>query len=126
VAVGALSSAAYPRGTTNTNARGNSAMRRWRKLMLLERDGDGHTARCHEPECRRLVDYYSMVVDCHPIPRVEGGTYDLKSTKQPEESNNKIHCVPCSHSQGGKLGTERKRAKAAAAVAELAVSFDVS
>lgn len=94
------------RGTTNTNSRGSAETRRWRKLMLLTRDGDGIVAPCRT--CGRLVGYHSMVVDCWPVPRCEGGRYDGKRTP-PEQSNNAVQCAPCSHAQGGALGTQRRR-----------------
>jgi len=102
----------HQRGTSNRNARGNAEMRAWRKRMQLERDGDGLTAKCDH--FATYVTFHTMVVDCWPVPRIDGGTYDLKRTRQPEESNNRVQCAPCSHRQGGVIGTERRRQRRAA------------
>ncbi|QFG11223.1 HNH endonuclease [Gordonia phage CloverMinnie] len=78
------------RGRRNSNDRGSAAARRARKQWLLDRDGDGTTAPCHE--CGAVVSFDTMCVDRHPIPGEQGGRYT--------RDNIAVHCVGCSGRQG--------------------------
>jgi hypothetical protein len=77
--------------------RGNSKDRRARKLFLLNKDGDGRNAPCHE--CGTVVDYDTMVVD-----RIDPGKFGGRYVR----GNIQIHCHPCSMKQGYALGMGAK------------------
>jgi hypothetical protein len=77
--------------------RGNSKDRRARKLFLLNRDGDGLTAPCHE--CGGAVDYDTMIVD-----RIDPGKFGGRYVRE----NIQIHCNTCSLHQGYVLGMGAK------------------
>lgn len=96
------------RGSSNADQRGNSEYRRKRKQLLLERDGDGTYAPCWE--CGDVLDFHTATVDCI-VPRCQGGTYGTLK----DLSNVRLHCHPCSRSQGGKLGTAIRMARRRAA-----------
>lgn len=94
------------RGTTNGNVRGNSVGRRRRRQWLLDTFGDGVTALCAlavPGRCLGQVDIDTMTVD-RIVPGAAGGTY-VRGNIQPA-------CAPCNQYTGGKLGYERKVARA--------------
>ena len=88
----------HPRGTTNSNDRGNTAQRRARKLGLLDDFGDGYTAPC--TYCRVELDYGTITVD-RIVPGCEGGTY-ARSNIQPA-------CMTCNSVEGNALRERRKQ-----------------
>lgn len=88
-----------PRGTSNSDQRGSSEDRRRRKQFLLDRDGDGVTARCYR--CPTILNFTTITVD-RIIPGCQGGTY--------RRSNIRPACAPCNESTGGKLGAARAKA----------------
>lgn len=92
---------ARPRGTTNQNARGNSADRRRRRQWLLDEYGNGTTVVCSM--CPTVLDINSVSVDCWPIPRCDGGTY--------AKNNTRPACGPCQSRQGGLMAQARRRAR---------------
>lgn len=95
----------HPRGTTNRNQRGSSEQRRARRAWLLEEFGDGETAPCaiqFDGRCLGTVDKVTMTVDRHPVPGVDGGTYDY--------DNIRPACGPCNSRSGTALREERRRA----------------
>ena len=94
------------RGTTNGNVRGNSVGRPLRRQWLLDTFGDGVTALCALAGPGRWlgqVDIGTMTVD-RIVPGAGGGTY-VRGNIQPA-------CAPCNQYTGGKLGYERKVARA--------------
>lgn len=69
-----MTSAANPRGTSNSNDRGGSEQRRRRKQWLIDEFGDGELVVCRL--CwRELLDFPSVTVDRFPVPGSEGGRY---------------------------------------------------
>lgn len=89
------------RGTSNTAIRGSAEDRRRSKRALLARDGDGTKAPCWE--CGTVVTFETMVRD-KIKPGRDGGRYVLR--------NLRVHCSPCSHLQGQRMGLEARRWKA--------------
>lgn len=83
----------------NSNQRGNTRQRKARKLWLLTTFGDGTKAPCWE--CGFLVTTDTIVVD-RIIPYIEGGTY--------RRNNIRVHCETCSHRQGQRITTQRRKA----------------
>lgn len=78
------------RGTTNRNARGNSADRRARRQFLLDKFGDGKTCVCSH--CSAVLDDSTITVD-RIVPGVLGGTY--------VRANIRPACGPCNSRLGG-------------------------
>jgi len=108
-----------PRGTTNTNDRGNTRDRRRRRFWLVATfradvdwtaDGEvpcgqGQPAcRCYR--CGTLLTVETVTVD-RRVPGVEGGTYWDKGNLRPA-------CGPCNSETGGALGAERKKVRVSA------------
>lgn len=60
------------------------------------------TPACRCWECGTLLTAKTVVAD-RIIPGSEGGTY--------RRDNLRPHCKSCSEQQGGRIGTERRRAK---------------
>jgi hypothetical protein len=89
------------RGNTNGNQRGNSADRRRRRQWLLDHFGNGTTAPCSM--CGRPQDINTVSVDCWPVPRCDGGTYD--------KTNIRPACDSCQARQGGLMAQARRRAR---------------
>lgn len=85
------------RGTTNTNARGNTRDRATRRRWVLREFGDGTKAPC--VRCGVLVDADTLYVD-RIVPGVEGGRY-VHGNIQP-------HCGPCSSETGAELSLRRR------------------
>lgn len=94
------------RGTSNTNARGNSADRARRRLYLINQYGDGETAPCDF--CGEPLTVDSVTVH-RVVPGIEGGTY--------RRSNIRPACMTCNSRDGQALSVERNRARAAERVA---------
>lgn len=89
--------ASHPRGTSNTNVRGNAKQRRARKVWLLATfDTDLGPAlarcalRCHR-DCTGTVTYETMQVD-RIVSGLAGGTY--------RRDNIQPACGPCNHQKG--------------------------
>lgn len=94
----------HPRGTTNRNQRGSSHERRVRRQWLLDTYGDGETAPCSiawDEHCLGDVDATTLTVDRHPVPGVDGGTYD--------KNNIRPGCGPCNSRSGTALREQRKK-----------------
>lgn len=91
---------AQPRGTSNTNDRGNAETRRRRKAWLLEQFGNGKRARCST--CPTWLTFDTVTVDRWPVAGCEGGRY-VRGNIRPQ-------CSPCACSQGGHLGAARRDA----------------
>ena len=83
------------RGRSNSNERGSAAQRRKRKQALLDRDGDGTTAKCWE--CGTMVDATTLFADRITAGQ-DGGKYNLE--------NLRVHCAGCSGRQGQRLTME--------------------
>lgn len=90
------------RGRSNRNERGDTTRRRERKRALLERDGDGVTAKCWE--CGTPVTAATLHAD-RIVPGEFGGTYDL--------ANLRCHCPGCSARQGQRRTVEILKARKA-------------
>jgi len=92
-----------PRGTSNSNVRGNTRDRESRKRWLLKtwasNVGEG-TARCYR--CGDLLDADTITVD-RIIPGARGGRY--------VRNNIRPSCARCASATGGHLGVARKRRK---------------
>lgn len=97
------------RGTSNTNARGSAESRRRRKAWLLAEFGDGLTAPCWE--CGTPVTAETCIAD-RIIPGADGGTY--------RRGNIRCHCAACSERQGGRMGPQRRAARAFALATDAA------
>lgn len=91
---------AQPRGTSNTNDRGNAETRRRRKAWLLEQFGNGKRARC--ATCPAWLTFETITVDRWPLAGCEGGTY--------RRGNIRPMCGPCNSRSGSYLGHARRRA----------------
>lgn len=94
-----------PRGTTNRNQRGNTQERAARRQWLLDTFGDGTEAPCMiqwDANCLGTVVDGTITVDRHPIPGVDGGTYD--------RGNIRPACQPCNSRAGTALREARKAA----------------
>ena len=92
-----------PRGTTNRNQRGDTTVRRARRQWLLDTFGDGITAPCMivwDEHCLGEVADGTLTVDRHPVPGVDGGTYDY--------DNIRPACGPCNSRAGTALREARK------------------
>lgn len=88
-------SLAHPRGTSNTNARGNAASRRARREYLVSFDGWGNGwswAYC--VFCGRELMQETVTVD-RIIPGILGGTY--------AKGNIRPACLRCNSIEGSKL-----------------------
>lgn len=96
------------RGTTNTNMRGSSYDRRKRKQAMLDHYGNGVWTVC--ATCPTPLDFETMTVDCHPVPRCDGGTYG----RPHDMSNVRPQCAFCASRQGGLLSAARRRTVTAA------------
>lgn len=87
------------RGNTNKNLRGNTKQRRIRRQYLVDTFGDGTTVECQlrlSHECAKeatILTVDTVTIDCHPLPRHEGGTY-IRGNIRPA-------CMPCQRRQGG-------------------------
>lgn len=87
------------RGTSNTNARGNSADRRRRRRFLViayAADVDGF-CRCYR--CGVLLDEATVTVD-RIVPGCLGGRY--------VRSNIRPACADCNQETGSALGVRRR------------------
>lgn len=93
-----------PRGTSNSDARGNPTDRANRKRWLLTTFGDGTTAPCAlnvSSDCQGTVTYDTITVDRYPVPGCEGGRY--------VHGNIRPACAPCNTLDGARLGNQRLR-----------------
>lgn len=79
------------RGNSNKNVSGNSYDRRARKKWLLNEFGDGETVMCAF-DCGTVLTFETLTVDCHPIPRRDGGRY--------VHGNIRPACGPCNEDDG--------------------------
>lgn len=98
------------RGTTNRNERGNTVARRERRQWLLDTFGDGTHAWCMidwDDNCEGLLDILTLTVDRHPLPGIEGGTYD--------RDNIRPACGPCNSRAGTALRDQRRAQRQEAA-----------
>lgn len=93
------------RGTSNRDQRGNTRNRHRRKLWLLEAFGDGTWAKC--TFCPVMLDIRTITVDRWPIAGVDGGRY--------VRGNIRPSCGACASEQGGRMATERRHERQAAA-----------
>lgn len=87
------------RGTSNSNARGNTTDRERRREYLLHRFGDGRRAPCWH--CRAQLTAKTITVD-RIVPGCEGGRY-VRSNVRPS-------CGTCNSRQGGRLAAQRRAA----------------
>lgn len=102
-----MSGPRYPRGTTNRNQRGDTTARRLRRQWLLDTFGDGETAPCmiqFDENCLGTVREGTITVDRHPVPGIDGGTY--------EQGNIRPACGPCNSRAGNALREERRATRA--------------
>jgi hypothetical protein len=97
------------RGNTNKNLRGNTKQRRARRQYLVDTFGDGTTVECHlriSHACAQsatILTVDDVTIDCHPIPRHEGGTY--------VRENIRPACMPCQRRQGGLMSVALRKYK---------------
>ena len=91
----------YPRGSSNTNQRGNTAQRRARKHWLLTTyeaaEGPG-LVYCYR--CAELLDWFTVTID-RILPACDGGTYRLEGIRPA--------CGRCNSVTGGRIGAARSR-----------------
>jgi thymidylate synthase (FAD) len=94
-----MASAAWPRGTSNSNDRGSAAQRRSRKNWILSPEagfgGDGTYVPCARAKthCNQFqLTFETMQVDRHPLPGILGGKY--------HRHNIRPLCVPCNRALG--------------------------
>jgi hypothetical protein len=80
------------RGTTNRNARGNTADRAARRRYLLVTFGDGERCPCYR--CAAPLTCATVTVD-RVVPGVAGGRYT--------RDNIRPACGPCNSETGGAL-----------------------
>lgn len=91
-------SVAHPRGTSNSNARGNTAARRARRLWLLGEWGWTTWTRCFH--CGIVLTETTITVD-RIIPGILGGGY--------ENGNIRPACLTCNSIEGSALRDALKR-----------------
>lgn len=82
------------RGTSNANARGNSADRRARRLYLLRVYASNKPGRCRCYRCGVLLDENTITVD-RIVPGCLGGRY--------VRENIRPACARCNSETGGAL-----------------------
>lgn len=85
----------HPRGTSNSNDRGNTTQRRTRKQWLLDTFGDGTYADCSF--CELVLDFGTLTVD-RVIPGCRGGRY--------EPGNIRPACGRCNSVDGNRIRAE--------------------